>query len=516
MSSETALNDLVKLAVVGLQNSSDYDDILSHDIKQLINTKSYNNDSQRFLDAATLTALQAELSRVPDTDTFDELPEIPEENLKQLNPAQRLQLERLFHHQHRSPGRAALMLLQRFGYALPDTLFCDLMKSEKLDRASRKTLASVAGAKARWLTDMNSQWRAILGDAFNENAFSKRSLSEQTRHLANTPPLEITEFCLQEWDNCNAEGRRLLLAFLRSHNSTPSTELTQWLSEKLNDKSNQIKRDLLRWFITTDHPQAEPYRQAAADLLSKYLDANKPRKPDLTVPEELSEEWSTLAIVDQDYLSTNQPKPVQRLAQLLVLTGPQNWAQQLNCKSSDAMDRLLKSRFGEELEPYLLEAALYHQDDDALKIWIKKVKIKEHSRLPDQLAQILAQLGPILSIRIVEFILQQKNIVLLLSTKLWQQLIDFRQALSNATNNTSALTAFEYWCQHCIKHRYYFDTDIASLLPLWLDIPADSITNNKHWKALRAKEKYSSADLDLCEALFQLKTELQLHSEVMP
>ena len=59
MSSETALNDLVKLAVVGLQNSSDYDDILSHDIKQLINTKSYNNDSQRFLDAATLTALQA-------------------------------------------------------------------------------------------------------------------------------------------------------------------------------------------------------------------------------------------------------------------------------------------------------------------------------------------------------------------------------------------------------------------------------------------------------------------------
>lgn len=517
MSSSSALDELLKLTVVGLQNSSSYDQVLPEAVQAVIANKTYANDSARFLDAAALTSLQAELSQIPTADDFDELPDILDETRVHLNANDTLMVERLFNHQSKQPGRTALILLQRYGYAIPDTLFCDLMEAQTQDKSGRWLLASVAGARARWLTEMNGSWRAQLGEALQGAPVSQVPIIEQYRLLAETDAEALQETCRNEWDNCAADTRRLLLGYLRSAHlrtaqlrSNPSedeTELGDWIVDHLNDKSTHVRRELTRWLITLNHPQGQTLRENATALLLQFMDVSKPRKPDLTVPEELSEAWTQLAIVDQDYLDTNLPKPVQRLGQLLVLTGPACWGAALKCKSHDALYRLLKSRFGEELEPYLWEACLLHRDWSGLTEWCKRVKLKEHSPLPGQLKNSLQRLGPAITQEAMTHFVNEESINLLLAQDLWQLLSDFRCPLTGPL----AHKAFEQWSQHALKHRYYFDSDTAAMMPLWLDLE-QPLNQFKGWQAIRKKEKFSNEQMDFCESLFGFKTALQQHA----
>ena len=505
MSEQKNLDSLLKIAVVGLQNSGDFRDVLSEPVRASIAAKQEQNDAQVFLDAAALSFQQAELSRIPAADEFEELPEIPAETLRTLQPPQAMLLDRLLNQNYRQPAVAALHLIQRSGFALPDLVFCELLEQEKVDKKASPVVFAVASARSRWLISMNTRWQTLLGQQSASAPFHQARSHLQIWHLATMDTADIAAFCQEQWKLCNANGRGILLNFLRSY---PPENIATWLAENLQDKSDAIVQKLTRWFISCHHPQAETLSHTVAAKLGEYLDASKPRKPDITPPEKLDTALRELAIFELDTYSGDLPLPVQYMAQLLVLSGPKLWAAQLQCDSATAMERLLKTRFGEELERALLEAALLHQDVNALSIWCKKVNLKKvvgGKTLSDYFGLMLLGLGPKLSLYYVEFMLQEKHIAMLIAAKVWQQLVEFRCVLPKAR----ALQFLEQWCQYIVKHRFAFDRDIACCVPLCLDLNTQDLQQSKHWRAVREANKFPSNNLDIFESLIQLNTELQ-------
>ncbi len=497
------MDELIKTAVLGLQNAGDYDDKLVDDCKAILQNQSYDNDARRFLDASALTLFQQEYSAIPQIDSFEELPDIPDETRIPMSNQKMTEFSQLL--QKSSALRFGLQHLLQTGEYLPDTHFAQLMSEMKLELSNRQRLALVMSARSHWLLTMNGQWRAYMErvidvqwlsqtDLENEDLlvdFSNTNVFLQTYFLLGLTVEQRVGFTQKVWSHCKVEGRQLLLRFAREDLKN-NPQLVEWLAEQSQDKSNHIKREIIRTLVTTRTQWADEIYQAGVAQLALYVEKKLLRKIEVQVPEELTSELKNLAIFDQDYLNTNEPKPVQRLGQLLVILGPDNWGKYLDCASESAMERLLKSRFGKELRLYLLEAAIVHEHHKAFKTWCAKVDVYAS----DSVQLILERLSPNHGARIINWAIAEKRANLINHSKIWLQQSEQGQFLTG----TQASTFFALWCQMIAKgRRFYPDYDYLYALMGWMKITQ---LETKDWQALQDAEKIDGGSVSLMQTLF--------------
>ena len=507
--------ELMKAAVIGLQNQNSYDTLFDESIHQHLQQKSYDNDSRRFLDAALIQVMQEELSQLPQPDSFEELPAIPEETRRELTPAQALVFQQLLQHKHSSITLALLSLLDQYGFALPHHLFVDLVDT-RLDKASQFYLSVVGSQRCRWLIQLNENWRATLGNniiATTENTESSEWPIEafvDSSYLSalyflnalNSEPEQQVAFIQAAWSQCRVNHRQLLLSYLPK----PDNESDQtWLFEQLGDKSNHIKRELYRLLFSSQHRVADLQNifDQAVELFSQFVEKKTLGRIDLTVPETLTDGLKSLGIFDQDYLALNLPKPVQRLGQLLVLIGPDGWGQAIGCRGHQAMEKIIKTRFKKELEPYLLEACLYHGHSEAMAVWCKRYKKLETVRY-DTLRKISKQTGPKGSAFAVDSLLQHQRLDVMIDPENWLQFYQFGQHLTGE----QAQTGFKQWADYARKHRYTLDPEISANLTLWLGGAFSEYEQIAEWKTLLGKEKLPPVQIDVLKQLFNFKSQL--------
>lgn len=499
---------LSKIAVIGLQNQPDYE--LSPELHTLLAEAQCDNEAQRLLHALTLAVMQQELAQLPRPQRCDELPEIPAEWLQSITQHQRHQLQALFQFPSRNVMLAVALWLQRERRVLPESLLLEYMETYD-DRISCRYLALVASARFRWLLAMNRSWAGSISQSIiealkwvqnpalwldieqNSETFTRWDKAAQQAYLQKLYRYqgdELLPFIYHLWQHCNADGRKALWPYVYSVwlNAVALDEpAQQWLQSALNDKSKPIKFAAI--CLRAHHAkQTEPdWYTEIKQQLSQFIDASKPKKPDLNPPETLSLELKQLGMIDDDTYGLS--KAVVRLGQLLVLTGPAVWAELLQCNSVEALRRLAKSRFKEELEPFLLEACIRHHDLAALAMWCQQYKRCKYVKA-DILSAWLINTGSRLIPPVIDVLLAQKRIELLFCDKLWRAMAQFGLVLSGV----EAQQLFTAMAEYLHKRRVYLNTGSYVLLGVWLQVSHDWLTQQKFWPTLKDKIGANEAD----------------------
>ncbi len=357
---------LEKVAIVGLNNHGDFLPLLDDGIREIVTAGGHDNEACQFLDAASLTLLSESIGSIPATDTFDELPPLPEETRHPPPTALLPFIRTMLKNEAPVLISVTLLLLYRSGCTIPEDRLLAVLELGGRDRMLRHIIGGALSARGRWLITLNETWQgycqpcsAALGD------LSPFALAETLNTVQRQPPDAALTFIREQWGQVSAVVRLRLVPLLRTLDHPEAATL---LADAVSDRSGHVRREVRRALACRG---IGDLRRRAAALLPAYLKRPKMlrRKLEVELPEEDTPELQAIGVGSDDYAKLGLAKAVQRLGQLLVIAGPHEIATALGFPLDDTYKRIARSRFGGELEYFLLEAAIGHASVDAVAAW---------------------------------------------------------------------------------------------------------------------------------------------------
>ncbi len=402
---ESPLDRLMRSAMVGLRHAPDYDAEIPERFTRLLAQGEFRSEAERFLHLLTLCQLEQSLSRCPQPDDgFEELPDEPHDLLILLDDgAERLAGQLLELGPRQGSRLLATVLFQR-RCALPDALFVGAL--ERGDRHQADLYALAASARSRWMLELTPAWleqlsgqcgdwiasaQQLLIDQAELDADAQRVLCQAygscrpalrqqlSMLIGRLPPLQLFAFVQTCWGSARAEARVALLRLLSGPLDwlvSPEGEAARlWLESLSEERAGSVRQVLMQLVALLAQRMAAERRSGfQTALLARIGQCLEPcileptsRKPELLVPETLSAALQSLGIGDS--LAPRHPslgQPAARLGQLLRLAGPGIWAQLMDCPVEEAGRRLLSSRFGAEVAPFVFESLLWHRERQTL------------------------------------------------------------------------------------------------------------------------------------------------------
>lgn len=414
------LEQLLRVAVIGLRNQPQYDDFLVDEVRAQLETKQHDTGSGRFLDALTLSVMRYELASLPTPEVCEWLPDEPVELLQPLSH----EAVAVFGYWP-DVADIDLILMAYGGYALPASLMIGLLRSASRPRRQLALLQS--DARMRWMLAQDSRWIKDIGSELLEHlelyqqliSTSLTSLNDEEcgqlrqlflvcheqmrrglcRWLGRQSAAVLLPWVRTVWSECRVDARNDLLSLLLD---CPLSALAEegdsghlsWLLSILNDRSPALRQRLHQWLSVlavqarTDHqewPQLQPRvaqlnqqlalclcldDQADKDGWVKQIKQRLVGSPlplvDVRAPEEMTEALLVLGIQDpQD--NQHGSKAADRLGQLLQQAGPRLWCCHIGCSEAMAVEILLHSRYAKELAPFVLKAVLCHRSAEGLQ-----------------------------------------------------------------------------------------------------------------------------------------------------
>ncbi len=525
---------------------------------------SQNNRAGRFLEALSLSLVSDQCSYLPEPQTFDELPPVPVEVWRELSSVARLQLRRLVSPPGRLGFWLAGRLLAMHRVCLPDELFVQAMQDGERGESSagiRRELMTIMSERSRWLVTLSPElvgsltlpdddklpplhrWPDWLLEAdLDDRAVALTELFDSTRavrerYLACLPSLPVSlawQLVQASWALAPAGIREQLVSQVADvwaraeQENTPDAlalmvGVSTWLlAKRTADRSAKVRAllyplcsmTLLKWTdesiaeSASESPVPEALTEAACDwnaqilaALETYLPVQWLKNPDPCPPETLTDELKALGIVD--IKSMNRSQPVSRLLQLLMLAGPQRLASWIKTDSATAVRKLLKSRFGDELETELLTLCVCYRDWAALSGWCKGCP-KPTSSAASTLKRAVQTLGITDTPLLIRTCLEGKQVPLMINAELAQWLASHEHTLEPALSNAlqqpliQALpnTAHDYVDDHLLRW--------AAVLNL---TPAD-LSTCKRWQEARKQHTFDPAHMDMVEAAMAFRTHM--------
>lgn len=357
----TDFQALQNIAILGLNNHRG-ELPLPEAVKATYRERSDANPALRFLDLASLSHAYCHFATLPKTgESFDALPLLPPETQPTVPDALAESLAwRLS--QHTLLGFAVVLF--RAQRVLPDAWLLPALNLAATDTTLRLPVQLTLSAKGAWLAELNPAWKNLQPDAMP----GRWPLPLQLRQLQADDSNAALAWIIEHWSAAPPEQRAQWLSLLHALPGVALGALTPLLAQERSAKTRRPLRRLLA-IKTLDDSTAR-----ATALLPQYLNLSKGLlRSKLTIqpPEELTADLQALGIDDQDPLQCNAVKPLLRLGQLLVLAGPENIAACLQQSVADSYATLAGSNFNQELAPFLLEAALWWQNDTALTAWCR-------------------------------------------------------------------------------------------------------------------------------------------------
>jgi hypothetical protein len=361
---------LQHIAILGI-NNHDGELPVAPDVADIYRGREHDNPALCFLDLASLSHAYHHFSSLPAAGaSFDELPPLAPETLPTVSRP--LAENTVWHLSSQTlPGFA--LLLFRAGKVLPESWLLPALKLAAADNSLRLLVQLTLSAKARWLGELNPEWRGL---ALDEQP-GRWPLALQLRHLQTLEPGTALDWIIAHWTQAPPDQRAQWLSVLHD---LPAADLAA-LAPLLNGERSAKTRRPLRRLLAMKGVDDTAAR--ATELLAHYLSRSAGlMRAKLTVqpPETLTPELADLGIDDQDHLHSNRVKPALRLGQLLVLAGVDGIAVCLDQSVEDSYASLADSKFKHELAPFLLEAALWSRSHAALSAWCRHFnKEKSHS-----------------------------------------------------------------------------------------------------------------------------------------
>lgn len=356
-----------RIAVLGLNNHSGELPV-PEQVASVYPDNSKKDSVQKFLDLATLTYGSSSFATLPEQDEFDELPALPPESSTTISD----ELAKQFESQdNRYVWQGLLFALFQKGYHLPERWLQRCLQASHNDKSLPALLRGVMSEKLRWLAALNPEWQTILG---TDDKLERLPLPLQLAYLNKQPPEILLEQITEHWKAATPTEAAHWLTYCHQFDAEslqPLVELTR------KERSRKTQRVLLRLFAKHNIDET---RSQAGTLLATFLCSKSKllrNSVEIDLPEELTDELTALKINDFNYSGLNPPKPVLRLGQLMVLAGTEGIAACLNKPVIQAYKALAGSSFSKEFAPFLLEAALWSQDEEAIKTWCQLYKGKK-------------------------------------------------------------------------------------------------------------------------------------------
>ncbi len=528
---------------------------------------SQNNRTGRFLEALSLSLISDQCSYLPESQTFDELPTVPVEVRPALSSVARLQLRRLVSPPGRLGFWLAGRLLAMHRLCLPDELFVQAMQGGERSESSagvRRELMTVMSERSRWLVTLSPelvgsttlpdddklpplhQWPEWLLEADQDDrAVALTELFDSTRavrerYLACLPSLPVAlvwQLVQESWELAPAAIREQLVSQVADvwaraeQDDTPDSlalmvDVSTWLLAKRNeDRSAKVRgllyplcsMTLLTWTdsvsdaassLPDELPVPETLTEAARDwharimaALELYMPVQRLKKPDPQPPETLTDELKALGIVDMK--SMNRSQPVSRLLQLLMLAGPQRLASWVKTDSATAVRKLLKSRFGDELQTELLKTCVCYRDWQALAGWCKACP-KPDSSAASALERAVQTLGTHDVPQVIETCLEGKQTHLMTNAELPQWLASHEVALEPWLSQA----LLQPLIQALPKTAHYYANDYLLRWAAVLTLTPEDLASCKRWQEARSKQTFEPECMDMVEAAMAFRTHM--------
>lgn len=565
LNSAKALAELRKVAVLGLNQQSDpaaYDALLQQlpagDAILTRLEQSQNNRAGRFLEALSLSLISDQCSYVPEPQTFDELPTVPAEVRPPLSSVARLQLRRLVSPSGQLGFWLAGRLLAMHRACLPDELFVQAMQGGERSESSagvRRELLTVMSERSRWLVTLSPElvgnitlpdddklpplhvWPEWLLEADRDDrAVALTELFDSTRavrerYLACFPSLPTAlawQLVQESWELAAAAIREQLVSQVADvwaraeQEDTPESlalmvDISTWLlAKRSDDRSAKVRAllsplcsmTLLKWTDESVTPVPETLTEAARDwnarimaALETYIPVQRLKKPDPQPPETLTDELKALGIVDMK--SVNRSQPVSRLLQLLMLAGPQRLADWIKTDSATAVRKLLKSRFGDELQTELLKACIGYRDWQALAGWCKACP-KPLTSAETALERALQVLGIGDVPQVIETCLEGKQMHLMTNAGLPQWLASHEVALAPWLSKA----LLQPLIKALPKTAHYYANDYLLRWAAVLTLTPEDLASCKPWQEARSKQTFVPEYMDMVETAMAFRTHM--------